>query len=83
GLQIKSNNNLGVTWLPSILYKNVSCALFGSIAGAQPKNDASEIPLYGDMSVRSAVRTTFGCFKCLYTYLKDVDFKFCKFKVSI
>jgi hypothetical protein len=46
----------------------VSCDLFGSTAGAQPKNDANDIPLYGDIRVRSAVRTTFGYFKSpLYT----------------
>jgi hypothetical protein len=41
----------------------VLCDLLGSIAGAHPKNDANDIPRYGDIRVRSAVRTTFGYFK--------------------
>ena len=33
---------------------------FGSIAGAHPKNVARDNPLYGDIRVRSAVKTIFG-----------------------
>ena len=61
----------------------MSCDLFGSIAGAQPKNDANDMPLYGDIRVRSAVRTTFGYFKSPYTYVNGVDFKFSKFEDPI
>jgi hypothetical protein len=42
-------------------------SLLVSIAGAQPKNEARDIPLYGDISVLSAVSTTLGYFmKCYY-----------------
>lgn len=46
-----------MTW-----YQNELWLLFMSRAGAHPKNDAREIPLYGDIRVRSALRTIFGYF---------------------
>jgi hypothetical protein len=49
--------------LRRILYNKVSRDLFGSMAGAQPKKDANDMPRYGDIKVRSAVRTIFGYFK--------------------
>jgi len=59
-LQIKSKSTFGVTCLPMILYSVLLLSLCGSSAGAHPKKDASESPLYVDIRVRSAVRTIFG-----------------------
>jgi hypothetical protein len=59
-LHIKSKSRRGVTWLPKIRYNIEVCFLFISSAGAQPKNDANDMPRYGDIKVRSAVRTTLG-----------------------
>jgi len=47
-----------------------------SSAGAHPKNEASEIPLYGDIRVLSAVRTILGCFiLSIHNHLRALDIK--------
>ena len=59
-LQIKSNRTFGVTCLPIILYQKLFGSRLGSNAGAHPKNVAKDNPLYGDIKVRSAVKTILG-----------------------
>ena len=58
---MKSKRILGVTWFPNMRYNRELWLLLISSAGAHPKNDAKEMPLYGDIKVRSAVKTIFGC----------------------
>ena len=55
-----SNRTFGVTCFPKILYQMLFGSRLGSIAGAQPKNVASDKLRYGDIRVLSAVNTIFG-----------------------